>query len=67
MAALVARMLLRILQYFGMKNVYVRRSLWVVAIVRWVLRRRRGSAQTIRLRQNENLVVTINKNEARVS
>ena len=57
-------MLLRILQYFGMKNVYVRRSLWVVAIVRWVLRRRQGSAQTIRLRQNESLVVTINKNEA---
>jgi hypothetical protein len=65
--ALVARLGLRLLQRLGMRNVYVRRFLWVFAIGRWLLRRRRTSAQVISLRQGENLVITMDKNEAQFS
>jgi hypothetical protein len=63
----VARLILRLFQYLGMRNVYVRRSLWVLAIVRWFLRRRQGTSQMMRLRKGESLVVTIEKNETRFS
>jgi hypothetical protein len=63
----VARLILRLFQYLGMRNVYVRRSLWVLAIVRWLLRRRQGTSQMMRLRKGESLVVTIEKNETRFS
>ncbi len=67
MVGVVARLILRLFQYLGMRNVYVRRSLWVLAIVRWFLRRRQGTSQMMRLRKGESLVVTIEKNETRFS
>lgn len=67
MVGVVARLILRLFQYLGMRNVYVRRSLWVLAIVRWLLRRRQGTSQMMRLRKGESLVVTIEKNETRFS
>jgi hypothetical protein len=65
--ALVARLGLRLLQRLGMRNVYVRRFLWVLAIGRWFLRRRRSSTQVVTLRQGENLVISMEKNEAQFS
>lgn len=67
MFGLVAKMCLRILQRFGAKNVYVRRALWILAIVRWVWRRRQGSTQVVRLRKGENLVISMDNKEARLS
>jgi hypothetical protein len=65
--ALAARLGLRLLQRLGMRNVYVRRFLWVFAIGRWLLNRRRNSTQVVTLRQGENLVISMDKNEAQFS
>lgn len=67
MIALAARLGLRLLQRLGMRNVYVRRFLWVIAIGRWLLNRRRNSTQVVTLRQGENLVISMDKNEAQFS
>lgn len=67
MIGLVARLGLRLLQRLGMRNVYVRRFLWVLAIVRWLMRRRHNSTQVVRLRHGENLVISIDNNEAQFS
>jgi hypothetical protein len=63
---IAARLGLRILQRVGVRNVYVRRLLWVLAIGRWLMNRRRNSTQVVRLRKGENLVISMDK-EARLS
>jgi hypothetical protein len=63
---IAARLGLRILQRVGVRNVYVRRLLWVLAIARWLMNRRRNSTQVVRLRKGENLVISMDK-EARLS
>lgn len=67
MLSFAARLGLRILQRVGIRNLYVRRFLWVLAIVRWLMKRRHNSTQVVRLRQGENLVVSVDKSEARFS
>jgi hypothetical protein len=62
----VAKVCLRILQRVGMRNVYVRRALWILACVRWIWKRRRGSTQVVRLRKGENLVISTDSREARL-
>ena len=66
MIGIAARLGLRILQRVGVRNVYVRRLLWVLAIGRWLMNRRRNSTQVVRLRKGENLVISMDK-EARLS
>ena len=66
MFGIAARLGLRILQRVGVRNVYVRRLLWVLAIARWLMNRRHNSAQVVRLRKGENLVISMDK-EARLS
>jgi hypothetical protein len=63
---IAARLGLRILQRVGVRNVYVRRLLWVLAIARWLMNRRHNSTQVVRLRKDENLVISMDK-EARLS
>jgi hypothetical protein len=63
---IAARLGLRILQRVGVRNVYVRRLLWVLAIARWLMNRRHNSTQVVRLRKGENLVISMDK-EARLS
>lgn len=67
MLGLVGRICLRILQRFSTKSVYVRRAMWILAIARWFRRRRQGSTQVLRLRKGENLVISLDNNETRVS
>jgi hypothetical protein len=62
-----ARLGLRILQRLGIRNVYVRRLLWVLAIARWLRKRRHNSTQVVRLRNGESLVISIDESEARFS
>jgi len=64
---IAARLGLRILQRLGVRNVYVRRLLWVVAIVRWLSKRRQSSTQVVRLRNGETLVISMDNSEARLS
>lgn len=66
MIGIAARLGLRILQRVGVRNVYVRRLLWVLAIARWLMNRRHNSTQVVRLRKGENLVISMDK-EARLS
>lgn len=66
MIGIAARLGLRILQRVGVRNVYVRRLLWVLAIGRWLMNRRHNSTQVVRLRKGENLVISMDK-EARLS
>jgi hypothetical protein len=63
---IAARLGLRILQRVGVRNVYVRRLLWVLAIARWLMNRRHNPTQVVRLRKGENLVISMDK-EARLS
>jgi hypothetical protein len=63
---IAARLGLRILQRVGVRNVYVRRLLWVLAIARWLMNRRHNSTQVVRLRKGENLMISMDK-EARLS
>ena len=67
MIGIAARLGLRILQRLGVRNVYVRRLLWVVAIVRWLSKRRQSSTQVVRLRNGETLVISMDNSEARLS
>ena len=67
MIGLVARLGLRLLKRLGTRNVYVRRFLWVLSIMQWLMKRRHNSTQTVRLRHGENLVISIDKNEAQLS
>ena len=66
MIGIAARLGLRILQRVGVRNVYVRRLLWLLAIARWLMNRRHNSTQVVRLRKGENLVISMDK-EARLS
>lgn len=67
MIGLVARLGLRLLQRLGARNVYVRRFLWVLAILRWLTKRRHNSTQVVRLRHGENLVISMDKRDAQIS
>ena len=64
MIALVARLCLRLLRHYGAKNVYIRWAVWILVVVRWFLRRRHGTTQSVQLKKGETLVVSISKNEA---
>jgi hypothetical protein len=65
--ALVARLGLRMLHRMGVRNVYVRRFLWVLAVLRWLTKRRQNSTQVVRLRHGENLVISMDKRDAHIS
>ncbi len=64
---LIVRACLRLLQRFGMKNVYVRRFFLVFAFLRWLSRRKRDTTQIVRLRKGETLTISIDKSEAQYS
>lgn len=63
MISLLARWVFRLVQRMGVRNLYVRRALWVLAAVRWFLRRRKRTTQVIRLRDDEQLLISVNNKE----
>jgi DNA-binding GntR family transcriptional regulator len=47
----------------GVRNLYVRRALWLLAALRWIVRRRKRTTQVIRLRDDEQLLISVNNKE----
>ena len=63
MISLLARWVLRLAQRMGVRNLYVRRALWLLAALRWIVRRRKRTTQVIRLRDDEQLLISVNNKE----
>jgi DNA-binding GntR family transcriptional regulator len=61
--SLLARWVLRLAQRMGVRNLYVRRALWLLAALRWIVRRRKRTTQVIRLRDDEQLLISVNNKE----
>lgn len=59
MVSLLVKVAFRLINRFAVRNLYVRRALWVLTFVRWFMRKRQKRSQILNLPKGEDVTIIV--------